>query len=75
MKQLLLRESVFRMGMNHNNLDVNIAPEGWFALPDGGVIDPDTTDPALRATIKANVAGSIDAYEDDDMDGLPDPLG
>jgi hypothetical protein len=25
--------------------------------------------------IEANVAASIDAYEDDDMDGLPDPLG
>ncbi|MGZ6125970.1 MAG: hypothetical protein ACXWLR_13470 [Myxococcales bacterium] len=74
-KQVLVRESVFRMGMNHNNLDVNIAPNTWFVNPDGGVIDPNTTDPALRATIEANVAASIDAYEDDNMDGVPDPLG
>jgi hypothetical protein len=74
---VLVRPSVFRMGMNHNNLDVNIAPNKWFVLPDGGPIDPvsATTDPALRQQVEANVAASIDAYEDDNMDGVPDPLG
>jgi hypothetical protein len=71
----LARESVFRMGLNHNNLDVNIAPNTWFAAPDGGVLDPASADPAVRAKIEENVAASIDAYEDDDMDGDPDPLG
>lgn len=75
MVKVLVRPSVYRLGTNHNNIDVNIAPNTWFALPDGGVIDPTTTDPALRATIEENVAASIDAYEDDNMDGNPDPLG
>jgi len=70
----LPRESVFRMGLNHNNLDVNIAPNTWFAT-DGGVLDPASADPAVRSQIEQNVLGSIDAYEDDDMDGNPDPLG
>jgi len=74
-QQVLVRESVFRMGLNHNNVDVNIAPNMWFQTPDGGTVDPTTTDPALRSMIEANVAASIDAYEDDNMDGVPDPLG
>ena len=74
-QQVLVRESVFRMGLNHNNVDVNIAPDMWFKSADGGTIDPTTTDPALRSMIEANVAASIDAYEDDNMDGVPDPLG
>jgi hypothetical protein len=73
--QLLLRESVFRMGLNHNNLDINISPNSWFVTPDGGTLDPATTDPVVRAKIEENVAASIDAYEDDNMDGVPDPLG
>lgn len=73
---VLIRESVFRMGMNHNNIDVNIAPNTWFLHPDGGApLDPASTDPAVRALIESNVAASIDAYEDDDMNGIPDPLG
>ncbi len=76
MAAVLVRESVFRMGMNHNNIDVNIAPNSWFVHPDGGApLDPASTDPAVRAQIEANVAASIDAYEDDDMNGIPDPLG
>jgi len=75
LQQVLVRPSVFRMGLNNNNLDVNIAPNMWFKDADGGVIDPATTDPALRGIIEANVAASIDVYEDDDMDGIPDPLG
>lgn len=75
MTEVLVRPSVFRMGMNHNNIDVNIAANTWFFAPDGSVIDPTTADPAQRAQIEANVAASIDAYEDDNMDGYPDPLG
>jgi len=69
----LIRPSVYRLGTNHNNLDVNIAPNRWFELPDGGVVDP--ADPAAHQQIEENVAASIDAYEDDNMDGVPDPLG
>jgi hypothetical protein len=73
--KVLLRQSVFRMGMNHNNIDVNIAPNLWFFSPDGGVIDPVTANAAQRAQVEENVATSIDAYQDDDMNGIPDPLG
>jgi len=72
---VLPRQSVFRMGLNHNNLDINIAPNQWFAVPDGGTLDPASIDPAVRSQIEQNVLDSIDAYEDDDMDGNPDPLG
>ncbi|MFL5455416.1 MAG: hypothetical protein ACJ78X_03335 [Myxococcales bacterium] len=73
--RVLLREAVFRMGLNHNNLDVNIAANAWFRGPDGAPLDPASADPAVRLQIEENVAASIDAYEDDDMDGNPDPLG
>ena len=71
-QRVLTRQSVFRIGFNHNNLDLNVAPGDWF-VSDAGVLAPD--DPAVHDAIEANVAASIDAYEDDDMDGIPDPLG
>jgi hypothetical protein len=73
MSRELIRPAVYRLGTNHNNLDVNIAPNRWFELPDGGTVDP--ADPAAHPQIEENVAASIDAYEDDNMDGQPDPLG
>ena len=73
MSRDLIRPSVYRLGTNHNNLDVNIAPNRWFENPDGGTLDPN--DPAAHQQIEENVAASIDAYEDDNMDGEPDPLG
>jgi len=73
MSRELIRPSVYRLGTNHNNLDVNIAPNKWFELPDGGTLDP--ADPAAHQQIEENVAASIDAYEDDNKDGEPDPLG
>lgn len=73
LRQVLVRQTVFRLGMNHNNIDVNIAPNTWFVQPDGGVLDP--ADPAVHGLIDSNVAGSIDGYEDDNLDGNPDPLG
>lgn len=72
MSRELIRPSVYRLGTNHNNLDVNIAPNRWFELPNGGFLDP--ADPAAHQQIEENVAASIDAYEDDNMDGEPDPL-
>lgn len=73
LQQVLPRPSVFRLGMNHNNIDVNIAPNTWFVQTDGGVLDPG--DPTVHGLIEMNVAASIDAYEDDNLDGNPDPLG
>jgi hypothetical protein len=72
MTRELIRPSVYRLGTNHNNLVVNVAPNTWFALPDGTALDP--ADPAAQQQIEENVAASIDAYEDDNMDGIPDPL-
>jgi hypothetical protein len=72
-EQVLLRPSVFRMGLNHNNVDVNVAPARWFETADGGVLDPSSSDPAVRETIERNVLDSIDGYADDNLDGLPDP--
>jgi hypothetical protein len=68
----LIRPSVYRLGTNHNNLVVNVEPDKWFTLPDGTALDP--ADPAAQQQIEENVAASIDAYEDDNMDGVPDPL-
>jgi hypothetical protein len=70
---VLIRSSVFRAGLNHNNLTVNLAPNRWFQGATGEPLDP--TDPAVHATIEANILESIDAYMDDNVDGLPDPLG
>ena len=70
--RVLIRPSVYRLGTNHNNLVVNMAPDDWFVLPDGTALDP--ADPAAQQKIEENVAASIDAYEDDNMDGIPDPL-
>lgn len=73
MERVLVREGVFRIGLNNNNLDLNVARNTWFVGADGGVLRPG--DAAVRAQIEENVAASMDAYEDDDMDGIPDPLG
>ena len=74
LNQVLVRPFVYRMGMNHNNLDVNVATNLWFLGPEGLPLDPNSADPAVRALIEENLAGSIDAYEDDNLDGNPDPL-
>jgi hypothetical protein len=73
LQEVLVRPGVWRNGTNHNNTTINLAPNRWFEGPNGTSLDP--TDPAVRATIDANVAASIDAYMDDNVDGLPDSLG
>jgi hypothetical protein len=72
---VLVRPAVFRAGLNHNNLTVNVALNRWFQGPAGEPLDPTTTDPAVLSTIEANILDSIDTYMDDNVDGLPDPLG
>jgi hypothetical protein len=72
---VLVRSAVFRAGLNHNNLTVNVALNRWFQGPAGEPLDPTTTDPAVLSTIEANILDSIDTYMDDNVDGLPDPLG
>lgn len=70
---VLVRPSVFRGGLNHNNLTVNLAPNRWFEGPGGAPLDP--FDPASAASIDANIVHSIDTYMDDNRDGNPDFLG
>ena len=70
---VIVRSNVFRAGLNHNNLTVNVALNRWFQGPAGEPLDP--ADPTVHATIEANIVDSIDAYMDDNVDGLPDRLG
>jgi hypothetical protein len=70
---VLLREAVFRVGSNHNNLTLNVELNRWFQGAAGEPLDP--RDPAAHPTIEANILESIDAYMDDDRDGDPDFLG
>jgi hypothetical protein len=70
---VLVRPAVFRAGLNHNNLTINIAPNAWFQGDGGEPLDP--RDAAARPIIEANILQSIDAYMDDDRDGNPDFLG
>jgi hypothetical protein len=74
-QQVLLRPAVFRNGLNHNNVTINVAPNRWFVGADGAALDPVSADPAVRSEIEANVAASIDGYMDDNRDGNPDSLG
>jgi hypothetical protein len=69
---VLLRPSVYRFGLNHNNITINVATNLWFLGPDAVPIDP--TNPAERSVLEENVRGSIDAYEDANLNGVPDPL-
>jgi hypothetical protein len=69
----LVRPATFRMGLNHNNVTINVAVNRWFEGPNGEPLDP--RDPAAAATIEANILASIDGYMDDNRDGNPDSLG
>lgn len=73
LKAVLKGESVFRLGTNHNHIDLGFAPNLWFVDPVGAVLDP--ADPANRETIEQNIVRSFSSYEDDDLDGAPDSLG
>ena len=75
LQQVVVRPTVFRNGLNHNNVTINIEPNRWFVGEDGAALDPASADPAVRAAIEANVAASIDGYMDDNRDGNPDSLG
>ena len=70
---VLVRPATYRMGLNHNNVTINIAPNMWFQGPNGEPLDP--RDPAIAPTIESNILESIDAYMDDNRDGKPDSLG
>jgi hypothetical protein len=70
---VLVRPATFRMGLNHNNVTINVELNRWFRGPAGEPLDP--SDPAVHATIEANILDSIDAYLDDNRDGDPDLLG
>lgn len=70
---VLVLPVVFRTGLNHNNLTLNVALDEWFEGDAGEPLDPD--DPAARSTIEANILESINVYMDDNRDGNPDILG
>jgi hypothetical protein len=70
---VLVLPVVFRTGLNHNNLTLNIALDEWFEGDDGEPLDP--TDPAVRPVIESNILESINTYMDDNRDGDPDVLG
>lgn len=70
---VLVRPATYRMGLNHNNVTINVELNKWFQGPDGVPLDPN--DPAAKATIESNILQSIDAYMDDNRDGKPDSLG
>src|SRR5512145_471767 len=72
---VLLRPSVFRVGLNHNHLTLNLAVNRWFEGPAGEPLDPSSASTTVQATIEQNILDSIDAYMDDNQDGNPDFLG
>lgn len=69
------REStvVVAAGGTSGNVTLTVSPEGWFKAPDGSPLDPRVD--ANRAAIEANIRASIDAFGDDDEDGLDDGGG
>jgi hypothetical protein len=52
-----------------SNVTLTISPAGWFTGP-GGRLDPRVE--ANRSAIEARIAASIDAFGDDDHDGIDD---
>ncbi len=56
-------------GSSGNNVTITLDPTGWFK-GSAGVLDPTAT--GNQQSIEANIAASIQAFEDDDMDGLED---
>jgi hypothetical protein len=63
-------EGQFELGGTTSNITLNIDPSTWFKAADGSRLDP--RDPAAQKAIEANVATSINAFEDDDEDGADD---
>ncbi len=53
-----------------SNLTFNLDIASWFYDKNGNPLAPDTADGA--AAIAANIAASLDVFEDDDHDGMPD---
>ncbi|WP_426735911.1 hypothetical protein [Myxococcus faecalis] len=52
------------------NITLNIDPTGWFVDGNGQRLDP--RDASARSTIENNLRRSIDAFDDDDLDGDED---
>jgi hypothetical protein len=64
------REGLFQVGTGTHNITLNLDVTRWFTGPGGTVLDP--TLATNRSQIESNVKASIDAYEDDDRNGLHD---
>jgi hypothetical protein len=56
-----------------SRVTLTVDPKGWFVAPDGRRLDPGAG--ADRSAIEANVAASIDAFDDDDHVGADDGMG
>ena len=63
-------EGQFEVGGTTSNITLNIDASTWFKAADGSRLDP--RDPAAQRAIEANIAASINAFEDDDEDGAED---
>ncbi|MGC3997561.1 MAG: hypothetical protein QM767_08735 [Anaeromyxobacter sp.] len=55
-----------------NNVALAIDPTAWFTVGD---VRLDPRDPAMRASIECQLAASIDAFDDEDEDGIDDHGG
>ncbi len=64
------REGTFTVADGSNNITLNIDPSGWFVGSGGATLDPTLS--ANRSQIESNIKASIDAYDDDDRDGVDD---
>ncbi len=63
------REGTFNVA-DGSNITLSIDPTNWFSNGAGGTLDPSSS--SNRSQIESNIKASIDAFDDDNRDGLPD---
>ncbi len=66
------REGTFDLTNGGGNIDFNIDPTGWFTDPSNAALTLDPCSATNQSKIESNIKASIDLYDDDNMDGLPD---
>jgi hypothetical protein len=67
--QRIARRFTVEDGVAPDNITISIDPSGWFGGT-GGFLDP--RDASDRQAIEENIRNSIDAFDDDDRDGVSD---
>ncbi len=57
------------------NVTLLLDPASWFRADDGSLIDPAgaDTDPVVAARVESRIRGSLEAFTDQDADGVADP--